>query len=150
LKVWRFPLSHLSHCGHYTRIVSRGTLNRICLVRLNEFGETRSTVRTHKNVDCLLKNTPTKTKQMCYQSTQAFWWYQFQRVSEWIFTKKKMCDDILSHSIIVCLVIFYHIYSIELEIKDTTVCLMPWYTLRPYLLATVVYMCKYLIVMSWL
>jgi hypothetical protein len=49
------------------------------LPRTNKVRKNGSTVRTHKNVDCLLKNTPTKTKQMCCQSTQECWWYQFQR-----------------------------------------------------------------------
>jgi hypothetical protein len=58
------------------------------------------------------------------------------------------------HSIIVSLVISFSHLSHWAWNKGYhryfKVCLMPWHTLRRYQLATIIYICKYLILMSWL
>jgi len=66
------------------------TLYKVWLVRIKEVGETGSTVRTHENVDCLLKKHSYQNKaNMLSRILMISVSEKFLRVSEWTFTKKK-------------------------------------------------------------
>jgi hypothetical protein len=142
---------------------------RVCLVRIKQVHENGSTVRTHKNIDCLLKTTPTKTSKCVVNQLKHFDDMSFWEYYSGFLPKEKMCPFLWQrtciyvdnsyeanpsisrflmkmmscHSIIVSLVFFLSHLSHWAWIKGyhryLKVCLMPWLTLRRYQLVSVIY-----------
>jgi hypothetical protein len=93
----------------------------VCLIRIKEkVGEKRSTVCTHRYADCLLKNTSIKHNKYVVNQKQGLLKKNEKKLARCFNFTFRYIDDVLSLNNSRFGDFVDRIYSIEIEIKDTS------------------------------